>query len=286
MKSVLVTGARGALGQALVSRLKQQSATTQILLTSHTHHGADYISLDVSDREQVKSVIKATTPDLVIHLAASLSDNFEQAYAINVEAARHLCDAVLATGHPTRLVVIGSAAEYGVVQANENPIKENHLLAPVTLYGMTKAWQTLLAQQYAFSGVDIVVARIFNLDGPGMSERLFVGRIQKQIANILAGQQQLLEIGPLTAIRDYISTTDAAELLLAIAERGKTGHIYHVASGKRISMRELLGTYLQRNGLDFSCVLENVGLSNHKGYDVPVIVANMSQSLALLPGKS
>jgi len=255
MKSVLVTGARGALGQALVSRLKQQSATTQILLTSHTHHGADYINLDVSDREQVKSVIKATTPDLVMHLAATLSDNFEQAYAINVEAARHLCDAVLATGHPTRLVVIGSAAEYGVVQANENPIKENHLLAPVTLYGMTKAWQTLLAQQYAFSGVDIVVARIF-------------------------------EIGPLTAIRDYISTTGAAELLLAIAERGKSGHIYHVASGKQISMRELLGTYLQRNGLDFSCVLENVGLSNHKGYDVPVIVANMSQSLALLSGKS
>jgi len=154
--------------------------------------------------------------------------------------------------------LIGSAAEYGVVRLEENPIREDRVLNPVSIYGLTKAWQTQLAGYYASSGVDVVVARVFNLDGPRLSERLFIGRLQKQIAEVLACQKTVIELGPLTAIRDYVSTDEAADQVLAIAEHGETGRVYHVASGLPVKMRDILVRYLSIHKLDASIVHEDL----------------------------
>jgi GDP-4-dehydro-6-deoxy-D-mannose reductase len=283
MKTVLVTGAEGALGKAMLALLERKGGW-QVFATSRRPADERWLALDVSDRAQVFRVIADTTPDLVLHLAATLSDKLDEATAINVEGARNLCDAVLASRHPSRVLLTGSAAEYGAVQATDNPISTQHPLEPVSVYGSTKAAQTALGLDYARQGVDVVIARIFNLDGPGISERLFVGRVQKQIAAIKAGQQTRLRVGPLSAIRDYVPLATAAEQILDIAERGTRGSVYHVGSGRGISMSELLQQYLERNGLDFSLVDEDSGHSTHRGYDVPAIFADMSGTTALQSG--
>jgi GDP-4-dehydro-6-deoxy-D-mannose reductase len=236
----------------------------------------------VRDRDQVSSVLNDTKPDLILHLAATLNDDFDDAFAVNVAGARNLCDAIAASGQPTRLLLAGSAAEYGVVQPAQNPLGTGHPLQPVSLYGMTKAWQSMLGLYYARSGVDVVIARIFNLDGPGLSERLFAGRMRSQLAAIRQGKQQRLQVGPLEAIRDYVSLETAALQILAIAEHGRSGKVYHVGSGKGISMRELLLAYLAAEGQDFSIVDEASANSNRKGYDVPMIYADMTETDALL----
>jgi GDP-D-mannose dehydratase len=127
----------------------------------------------------------------------------------------------------------------------------------------------------------VIVARVFNLDGPGVAERLFVGRLQKQIAEVLAGRQSGITLGPLSAIRDYVTTEEAAHQLMAIAERGAPGQVYHVASGRPVTMRELLNRYLLRNNLDAAIVQESAALTNRAGYDVPVIYADMTKTTEL-----
>ncbi len=280
MRTALVTGAEGALGKAILAGLGR-GTDWRVFATSRRPSGSGALALDVSDRAQVFRVVADTKPDLILHLAATLSDKLDEAVAINVEGARNLCDAVLASQHPSRVLLTGSAAEYGAVQATDNPIPTHHPLKPVSTYGSTKAAQTALGQQYANKGVDVVIARIFNLDGPGLSEKLFVGRVQNQIAAIKSGQQTRLRVGPLSAIRDYVSLGAAAEQILTIAEHGTRGSVYHVGSGKGITMRDLLQQYLERNGLDFSLVDEDSGHSTHKGYDVPAIFADMSGTTAL-----
>lgn len=283
MKTVLVTGAGGALGTEVLALLGKNIGW-RILAGSRKPSDAASLTLDVSDRAQVFSVIANTRPDLILHLAATLSDNFDEAFTVNVSGARNLCDAVLAAALPTRLLLAGSAAEYGAVQAADNPIPVSHPLAPVSVYGLTKTWQTTLGQYYANNGVDVVLARIFNLEGPGLSEKLFVGRVEKQIAALKAGQQSRLHVGPLSAIRDYVSVATAVEQILAIAAHGTRGAVYHVGSGKGITMRALLQATLARNGLDFALVDEDSGNSNHKGYDVPAIFADISSTTALRKG--
>lgn len=281
MRTVLVTGAAGALGQAIIARLRTDGHY-HVVPTSRHCDDASGFHLDVRDREHLGAAINRIQPDLVLHLAATFGDDFEDAYSVNVEAARHLLDAVQQSGRCTRVLLVGSAAEYGVVRPEENPIREDRVLNPVSIYGLTKAWQTQLAGLYASRGMDAVVARIFNLDDPGLSERLFLGRLQKQIKEVLVGRRSVIELGPLSAIRDYVSMNEAVDQILAIAIFAKAGRVYHVASGIPVLMRDMLTKHLAIYKLGPSIVREAAELSNHAGYDVPAIYANVTSTMQLM----
>ena len=102
---------------------------------------------------------------------------------------------------------------------NENPIKENRALCPVTIYGISKAFQTQLGIYFAQnSNIEILVARMFNLQAPGLSEQLFIGRMEKQITAFLQGEIKEIVTGNLDSQRDYISADKAIEQLIMIAK--------------------------------------------------------------------
>jgi GDP-4-dehydro-6-deoxy-D-mannose reductase len=276
----LVTGATGALGRAVVARL-HATGTHRVVAASRRPDATDAVRLDVCDTDSIAAVMREVQPSLVLHLAASFSDDLDEARAINVDAARHLLDSAMKGAQPCRVLLVGSAAEYGAVDPRENPVREDHRLAPVSTYGLTKAWQSLLAGAYAARGADVVVARIFNLDGPGMSERLFIGRIERQIRELRAGGRTAIEVGALTAVRDYVAIEAAARQVLAIASDGARGEVYHVASGAPVTMQDLLARHLAQHGVPTSAVRSSPQLSNHRGYDAPAIWADVTRTLQL-----
>jgi len=238
--------------------------------------------LDVSNKTQIEKVIKQVNPDIILHLAASFANDFELAYSVNVESSRNILETVSRSDKPIRVVLIGSAAEYGYVLAGDNPIKETHVLQPVSIYGVTKAWQTQLMNLYASVGVDVVVARIFNLYGPGISQQLFVGRLQAQIDRVLSGERDTIELGALSSTRDYISTKGAADQIMAIAKHADSGNVYNVASGEPVTISDLLQRYLAHNKLDRSIVRQADALSSHTGHNVSMIYADISKIRTLL----
>jgi GDP-4-dehydro-6-deoxy-D-mannose reductase len=279
IRRVLLTGSTGALGQVLAGRLHADPACFNVFAPRRAESNDP---LDLCNGEQIASAIERTRPDLVLHLAATFSNDFDEAYAVNVAATRHILKAVEASGRALRVVLVGSAAEYGPVIADENPIREDHVLRPVSVYGISKAWQTELAYLYASRGLDVTVARVFNLTGPHLSQRLFVGRLHKQIDELLRGERTRIEVGSLSAVRDYLSIDDAVTQLLAIAGFGEAGKVYHVASGRPITMRAVLVRELAAHGLSESIVIEDEGLTNRRGYDVPTIYADISKTVALM----
>ena len=279
MKRVLVAGATGALGKAVVEYLNGLDGV-DVITTSRGGEMADY-KLDIRDHEEFARIITLAAPDLILQLAATFSHDFDEAYAINVEANRQLLEIMQRTQIHIRILLVGSAAEYGVLMPEENPVSEDHVLNPVSVYGITKAWQTQLAGLYAGRGVDVVVARVFNLKGENLSEDLFVGRLRSQIDNVLSGQQSVIELGPLTAYRDYIAIEDAAKQIFTVASLGEAGNVYNIGSGKPVQMRELLSSFLEKYEVDPSVVRELDENPDRKGYDVPVIYANIDKVLEL-----
>ncbi|MEA9598527.1 NAD-dependent epimerase/dehydratase family protein [Polynucleobacter sp. AP-Sanab-80-C2] len=279
-RRVLITGATGVLGRAIITRLSSNPRGDLVIYSPGRRDELD--PLDLRYCEQIFDAIIRTKPDLIIHLAATFSSDFDEAFTVNVNSAWHILKTIEELSLSTRVLLIGSAAEYGVVSADENPIMESRSLRPVSIYGLTKAWQTDLGYLYATRGVNVVMARIFNLIGPHLSERLFIGRLHRQIKELLSGDRKKIEVGPLSAVRDYISVNDAVTQLLAIADYGEAGEVYHVASGEPITMRDLLAQELAAHGLEDSIVIEGVGLSNRQGYDVPSIYAEMSKTMSLL----
>ncbi len=279
MITVLVTGATGALGKAVTKYLNKKDGY-KVVTTGRSGNDTDF-QLDITDGVQLEEIIDLVKPGLIIQLAATFTHDFDGAYAVNVQANRQLLELVKHSKSNLRVLLIGSAAEYGVIEADESPVSEEHDLNPVSVYGLTKVWQTQLAGFYSKHGVDVVVARVFNLKGRGLSEKLFVGRLQKQIDGVLSGEHSVIELGPLSATRDYISTDDAARQLIDIAEFGESGLVYHIASGKPLVMRELLKTTLREYDLDISIVHEAGEKSSRSGYDVPVIYADIKRTSQL-----
>jgi nucleoside-diphosphate-sugar epimerase len=237
---------------------------------------------DVADAAAVLALVGATMPDRIFHLAGNLSSDFEQSRAVNADGARFLCEAILLRGLRSRLIVIGSASEYGLVAPAENPVSEARALRPVSVYGVTKAFQTQIAALYAARhAVDVVVARPFNFLASGLSEHLFLGRAERLIAQFQRGEIASLEFGNLSSARDYVDSELALDQLLLIADKGVKGEVYHVASGRPVVMRELLARLLREASIDPGVVREAPERPTRMGTDVPMIYADLTKTRAL-----
>ncbi len=285
MKKILITGGTGALGRALVRYLSQNS-DIQIMTLSRNfvQSSGNHIHeiCDIADYLHLNDIFDRFKPDIIFHLATAFSGDLEALYTMNVQHSKHLLELIKHKNKNVKIILIGSAAEYGCVKTHENPIQENRVLAPVSNYGVTKAWQTQLLNLYQSMGVEVMCARIFNLFGEGISEHLFFGRLQNQIDEVLAGKKTVIQLGDLSATRDYISTEEAARQLFAIAKQGVAGEIYHVASGVPTTILALLTHQLEKVGLNLDIVENSKAFSNHKGFDIPVIYADISKIKNLL----
>ena len=278
---VLVTGAAGLLGRSLLERLDGRAGVElhgvdlQPFSLAKAHEG------DLGNSAWVTGLIAEMRPDQVFHLAGTFSNEFQADFAANVGTTQHLLEAILQHQPTARLLVIGSAAEYGMLRQEENPISEDHPLVPVSIYGWAKVCQTqLMGYYHRVRGANVVQARLFNLLGRG-SPRLFVGRFYQQIEQARRGEIAEIVTGPLGATRDYLSPTEAAEQLEGIMNRGRAGEVYHVASGIPINMRELVRQILEAEGLRGFPVREEPRPTGGK-LDIPWIHADMRKTRALL----
>lgn len=278
---ILVTGAAGFLARPLLELLRK---------ANHELHVVDFRPVpdavphqcDLGNAAEVAALIRAVQPDRVFHLAGTFTNEFAADFAGNVTTTQHLLEAVCTHSPATRVVLIGSAAEYGCVQPDENPVTEDHPLAPVSLYGWSKVCQTHLARYYhRVRGADVVLARLFNLSGKGASPRLFVGRLDEQITRFKRGETQEILVGNLDSVRDYVSTEEAARQLVGIADHGQAGEVYHVGSGVPVKMRGLLEQMLAEAGIGFEHVRVEVREPAAK-LDIPIIFADMRRTGLLL----
>jgi len=277
--SILITGSTGAFGSMLVKWL-QNNSSEQIWCTGRQSlKEKGYYSCDLTDAVETKSLIAKLRPQLIFHMAGNYINTYDMDYSINSLGARYIIEALIGEGVNARVILIGSAAEYGIVSPDENPIKENRALHPVTIYGLSKAFQTQLGIYFAHnSNIEILIARMFNLQSSGLSERLFMGRMEKQIAAFLRGETKRIITGNLDSQRDYISADQAVEQLNMIAKKGKSGEVYHIASGQPIKMKELLHKMLLDAKIDPLKIKEDIGAIGKIDYDVPVIYADMTKT--------
>lgn len=278
----LVTGARGAVGSFFIRWLAQQPDWEVVGVARTAGDNPHLVECDLTDPDAIRNTIISVRPTHIFHFAASFSASLDQDIAVNAMSARHILDALKSGALESRVILCGSAAEYGVVNDAENPIKEDRVLRPVSNYGLSKALQTQIGGLYAHAfGADVVIARIFNLLIPELNERLFPGRIEQQIIKLKRGEIAAILVGNLEAWRDYVDGTRAAEMIMDIARFGTAGDVYHVASGERMQMRQLLDAMLKENELDWSVVQQQAGGTPRPGYDVPVIFADVSKTHSL-----
>jgi len=237
----IVTGAGGFIGRHLCAALALSGAQV-IAMGRRTSRARERVAifepLDAFfDTAALAGILQRHEPDLVYHLAgAHAAPSFEELNSINVLYGEALIAACRSMKAPPRLVVVGSAAEYGAPLSVGRPMREDDPARPQSAYGITKLDQTNRA--LACRELSPVVARIFNPIGAGLPEYTAPGRFVARLRD-LPKSGGVIETGPLTAIRDFVSVEDIARALVAMGRRNLEAGIYNICSGTGHPMSDI-----------------------------------------------
>lgn len=273
MKSVLITGATGFSGSALVEQYAASGYAVHGIYRnpaddrSWPPEDVEFHAVDLADGLAVLDVIGAVMPSVVHHLAAqssaavSLQDPMGTVTA-NALMQYNVLEAVRRATPDARVIVVGSCEEYGDVTPDDNPIVETQELRPMTPYALSKVLQDLMGQQYAIAHhLRVIRVRPFLQLGPRRSDQFVAGSFARQIAEIQAGlRAPIIHVGNIDLQRDFCDVRDVARALALVAEAGVPCEVYNIASGTAWTLRDLLHVMLHHAGVRADIVQDEARL--------------------------
>ena len=230
MAKLLVTGAKGMLGQAVVAAAEKSADQTLALGRGE---------LDITDAAAVTATIDQFEPDALINCAAWTDVDgaeAEEAAATEINGAGAANVAASCEASGVRLVHVST--DYVFDGAATEPYLESDPVSPQSAYGRSK-----LAGEAAIeaAGGDYAIVRTAWLFGAGGSN--FVDTMLR-----LGGEREQIEV-----VTDQIGcptwTGHLAPALIACAAADETG-IFHAVGGGRCSWFELASETISLAGLD------------------------------------
>ncbi len=247
------------------------------------YHAADMrlAAVDLRDPAATRDLLATVRPDRVYHLAgqAHVGDSWKDPWEtleVNLRAQVNLLEGLVGLGQAPRVLVVGSADEYGVVRPDELPLNEDSPLRPDSPYSVSKVGQDMLGLQYFLSHrLPVVRVRPFNHIGPRQNRRFAAADFAAQIAAIEAGQQPpIIKAGNLAARRDFTDVRDMVRAYSLALEQGEVGAVYNLGRGQSWAIAHLLDTLL---GLSTAQIAVEFDQARLRPSDLPDLVCDASR---------
>jgi GDP-4-dehydro-6-deoxy-D-mannose reductase len=273
MKRALITGISGFVGRHLREELLREG--WDVFGFDIRAAGGNVFVGDLSDRALLSQVMLDCQPDAVFHLAGIIKSQDPQTYyTSNLFGTLNLLDAVMQMEKRPKIILASSSAVYGLTKS-ARPITERSPLRPVTEYAVSKVAQetTALRYHYAF-GLDVVIARMFNLLGPGQSPDLACSAFARQIALAEITEQTEIVTGNLDAKRDFVDVRDAVRAFALLAEKGEAGQTYNVCSERAVAIQGCLQEMMSQSQKQLSAKVDAARVQKN---DVPVQVGSFQK---------
>jgi nucleoside-diphosphate-sugar epimerase len=220
---VLVTGASGFVGRALVEELRHADAAYEV-------HELGRSDGDLAGDGVAEAAVANAAPDVVIHSAARIGvvrceEEPELAVRSNVVATALVARA--AAAHGARLVYVSTSDVYGSAAAAD----EHTPPAPESLYALTKLWGEQTAELYAPAGLAIL--RLANPYGPGVDPGQPKGAVPTMLRQASAGERIPVFR---TEARSFCWIGDVVRAIRLVLDAGGDGTFNIGADGEPIAL--------------------------------------------------
>jgi nucleoside-diphosphate-sugar epimerase len=287
MASYLVTGGAGFIGSHLSEELVRRGHRVRVadsLVTGHRRNLANLpgVELMEGDLAEMSVATRAVAGiDYVLHQAAipsvprSVDDPIASNRA-NIDASINVLVAARDAG-VKRLVYAGSSSAYG--DTPTLPKREDMPTNPLSPYALQK----LVAEQYCqmftrLYGFETVTIRYFNVFGPRQDPGSPYSGVISLFATALLDGRQPTIYGDGEQTRDFTYVANVVDGVLRACEApGAAGEVINVATGARISLKQLLRMI---NGI-VGTTIEPIYKPSRSG-DVKDSQADISKAAALL----
>ena len=253
--TVLVTGAGGFVGCHLVEALAQAFPGDTLVAADASPPDAvaaqvfaavgercRVLSLDVTDRAAVASVIADYGPRLVVH-AAAVTPTPEQEREdpigildVNLGGLANVLDAAGRLGGGGRVVFISSTGVFGPGVGLDGPVDETADPRPGHLYGLSKrAGEDLLRRWCTLTGADGASLRLGTIFGRYERATPRRGRLSAVARLLSAGQGgRTVAVHGAAVMRDWLDADDLGAAVVRLSLAPRLAHtLYHVVGERR-----------------------------------------------------
>ena len=241
--------------------------------------GVEAIEADLTEAAEVRAAVAEARPERIIHLAAHSSVHASWSdpaacFATNVLGLGHLLDALREASLSPRVLVVGSADEYGAVGPQDLPLGEDAPLRPRSPYAASKVASRLpgalpcagpSTSMSSARGRSRTPGRVGASCSPRARSR---DRSRKSKRGRCRRSSERATSTPCATSRTSGTSCGAYWSLL---EGGEPGGTYNVCSGHGVSLHELLDTLLELSGAAVDRVVDP---SRLRPSDVPALVGD------------
>lgn len=240
MKSIALTGSTGVLGV----RLQEYFPNSKFLI----YRG------DIRDGPAVnKFCLESAGCDAFIHFAAlvpkqAVDKNPIEAFDVNVRGTLNVLEGLAQLGDTAPWMYFASSCH--VYASSTSPIKEDALIEPFTLYGLTKLqgeqWCKAYARDY---GLRICISRLFSFSDPLQPNLYFIPAMIHKIKNASKGSE--LSIPGVNSTRDFLTVSQILFSIERLFERKFEG-VINIGTGTSnhlFTVAKMIADLLGRNDL-------------------------------------
>ena len=164
--------------------------------------------------------------------------------------------------------------------------REDQMLRPASPYGLGKAAADLAGfQMYWRDGLDVVRVRPFNHTGPGQAPIFVCSELARKLVAARRGLgPKVIRTGNLDVDRDFSDVRDVVCAYARLLRLGTAGEVYNVASGRTVSVREVLDLLIGITGAEVTIETELARVRTNEIPRIEVSIERIAAEAGWRPG--